>query len=425
MYRVEKHMVNKGTELFDECDKLCFLCKNLYNATLYAVRQHFFNTGKYLNYNKVNKMFKEEHNPDYYALNTKVSQGVMRLVDDNFSSFFALKKKPETAESANIPKYLHKTNGREVAHFNNQAFSFNNKRVPKGYIKLSGTTIMFKTKVENPAYVKVTRQNSCTYLILVGYDVKETELIKDTENYAAIDLGVNNLATLTFSNNKPIIINGRPVKSINRLYNKELAKRQSKQDSYIESVKKVDVNKAKSIKHRTAMMDKITNTRDNKINDYFHKSTHYIVNQLVKNHTSILIIGYTKGWKQGTNTGNKNNQNFVQIPFLKFVNMLQYKCADKGIEVIIQEESYTSKASFIDNDYIATYNVDDILNNPSGYRKHRGLYITKGKIKLNADVNGSLNIMRKGLKVSRDIDIYNKIDRVEACSTPAVFTVKQ
>lgn len=422
MYEVEKHIVKSGSKLFEECDKLCFLSKNLYNATLYAIRQHYFATSEYLGYNNVVKLFIEQHNPDYYAMNTKVSQLTIQLVDANFSSFFALLKKPETAISANIPKYLHKTNGRQVAHFNNQAFSFNTNRVPKGYIKLSGTNIMFKTKVDNPEYVKVTRLNSQTYIILVGYEVPEVK-IAPNDNFASIDLGVNNLAAITFTNAKPIIINGRPVKSINRFYNKEIAKLQSKQDLYRESITKQGKD-TKDIPYRTKLMDKITNNREQKINNYFHKATHYIVNQLVSNNISLLIIGYTKGWKQGINMGDKENQNFVQIPFLKFVNMLKYKCADKGIEVVIQEESYTSKASFLDKDYIATYGVDDNLNNPSGNRTYRGLYTSKNNTRINADINASLNIMRKYLKVSRDIDIYDRIDLVGACSTPSVFTVK-
>ena len=421
MYNVEKHIVKKGSELFKQCDELCFLSKNLYNATLYAIRQYYFEHNEYLGYKDVCKRFVEEHNPDYYALPTKVSQKVIQLVDNNFKSFFSLVKKKSA--TAKIPKYLHKTKGRQELHYNNQAFSFNCKNVPKGYIKLSGTNILIKTRAEKPTYVKITRLNSTAYVILIGYEVREAEPVINS-NYAAIDLGINNLATVTFTNAKPIIINGKPLKSINQYYNKTLANLQSKQDSYIESVKQVDENKAKSIHKRTNLMNRITTNRNNKVDDYMHKAAHLVMNHLVSNNISKLIIGYNKGWKQDVNLGDSNNQNFVQIPFLKFVTLLENMCMLRGIEVVRQEESYTSKASFIDKDYIATYAIDDNLNNPSGYRQHRGLYITKNKLKINADVNGSLNIMRKYLKVAENIDIYNIIDFVEACSTPTVFTVK-
>lgn len=422
-YEVEKHNVRKGSPLWEKCDELCFLSKNLYNATLYAVRQHFFKTGQYLGYNECNKMFKKQHNHDYYAMNTKVAQFTMKLVDQVYRSFFALLKKSECKDNAKLPKYLNKTKGRQVAHFNNQAFSFNTRNVPKGYIKLSGTDIMFKTKVEKPTYVKVTQNSNGNYLILVGYEVPDVEFIK-SNNYASIDIGVNNLATITFTNSKPIIVNGRPLKAVNQFYNKVMAILQTKQDSYINSVEGLSEEKVKRIPKRTNRMNRVTQIRNNKIEDYMHKASRYVVNQLVSKNISKLVIGYNKGWKQGTNIGDKNNQNFVQIPFLKFVKMLEYKCTDVGIQVILREESYTSKSSFIDKDYIPTYGKDNEDFNPSGKRIYRGLYQTKDKFILNADVNGSLNILRKYLKEAENIDIYSIVNSVEVCSTPSVFTVK-
>ena len=422
-YQVEKHIVKREDPLWILCDELCFKSKNLYNATLYAIRQHFFDTGEYLDYNHIYEKFVSEHNPDYYAMNTKVSQKTMMLVNESFKSFFALLKKPECKDNAKIPKYLNKTDGRQVTHFNNQAFSFNNSRVPKGYIKLGGTKIMFKTKVEKPSYVKVTKGANDVYLILVGYEVEEVEPIVN-DNYASIDLGVNNLATVTFTNGKPFIVNGRPLKSMNQYYNKRLAELQTRQDNYINSVEAVDKNKAKSIPKRTNLMNAITNNRNNKVLDYLHKASHLIVNQLVSRNISTLIIGYNKGWKQGINLGDKTNQNFVQIPFLTFVEMLKYKCANVGIKVILREESYTSKSSFIDGDFIPTYGINDEGFKPSGYRRHRGLYVSKNKTLINADVNGSLNILRKYLQETENINIYGIIDSVEVCSTPVVFTAK-
>lgn len=363
-----------------------------------------------MNYNDAYKVFVQENNEDYYALNTKVSQHVMKLVDQNFKSFFA-KLKEHKDGSAKIPKYLDKVSGRQVAHFSNQAFSFNTRTVPNEYIKLSGTDIIFKTKVENPSYVEVTKDSTGNYLILVGYKVEDVEFVENN-NYASIDLGVDNLATLTFLDKSPIIINGKPLKSINQFFNKELARLQSKQD--------LSKNKYK----RTARMSRLTNKRNNKINDYMHKASRYIVNQLVSNNISKLIIGYNTGWKQGTNFGDTGNQNFVQIPFLKFVKMLTYKCTDLGIRVVFREKSYTSKSSFLDRDDIPTYGKDDANFKPSGHRKYRGLYVSKDKIEINADVNGSLNILRKYLKVAENTDIYDLVNLVEVCSTPLVFTIK-
>lgn len=408
-YEIEKHIIKKSNRLWRLCDDICFRSKNLYNSTLYLIRQYFFKTGKFLKYNDAYKVFVHENNSDYYAMNTKVSQHVMKLVEHNFKSFFSKLKKNKDG-SNKIPEYLDKLNGRQVAHFSNQAFSFNTCTVSDGYIKLSGTDIVFKTKVENPVFVEVTRDSTGNYLILVGYKVDDVEFFENN-NYASIDLGVNNLATLTFLDKSPIIINGKPLKAINQFYNKEISKLQSKQDL------------SKDKYRRTARMNRLTSKRNNKINDYIHKASRYIVNQLVVNSVSKLIIGYNKCWKQGTNFGDTNNQNFIQIPFLKFIKMLTYKCADLGISVVLREESYTSKSSFLDHDDIPTYGNDANFK-PSGHRKYRGLYVSHNKTNINADVNGSLNILRKYLKEAKNIDIYDLVNLVEVCSAPSVFTVK-
>ena len=150
----------------------------------------------------------------------------------------------------------------------------------------------------------------------------------------------------------------------------------------------------------------LSNWRDNKISDYLHKASRYIVNQLVSRHVTDLVIGHNKKWKQGTKLGKKTNQNFVSIPFNKFIDMLTYKCALVGISVHSVDESYTSKASFLDRDFIPDYKPTDLTKHKfSGRRKCRGLYKSKNFIQfLNADVNASLNIMRKFFQQHTEID---------------------
>ena len=130
--------------------------------------------------------------------------------------------------------------------------------------------------------------------------------------------------------------------------------------------------------------------------NYLHKASKFIVNQVVSNSLNTIVIGYIKGWKQETNLGKKNNQNFVQIPFEKLISLISYKARLQGINVFLQEESYTSQVSFLEGDYIPTFSKDDFKKNPSGKRIKRGLY-SSPKGLLNADVNGSLNILRKFL----------------------------
>ena len=212
----------------------------------------------------------------------------------------------------------------------------------------------------------------------VVYEVKEIELKEDNKRYCGIDLGLNNLATVTSNVAQSYIINGRPVKSINQYYNKKKAYLQSKLSG----------------KQRTSnRIQRLTLKRNNKVKDYFHKSTAYIVNQLVSDSINTIIIGQNKDWKQDINIGKRNNQSFTSIPHSTFINMLKYKCRLKGINVICREESYTSKSSFLDLDPIPDLKEKNV--DFSGMRIQRGLYRSKNGSVINADVNGSYNIMRK------------------------------
>lgn len=129
-----------------------------------------------------------------------------------------------------------------------------------------------------------------------------------------------------------------------------------------------------------------------------HKASAMLVNQLDSSGIDTLVIGYTKGWKQDTDMGKVNNQKFVNIPFNRFISDLEYKCRQKGIRVILHEESYTSKCSFFDD--------EEITKHETYCRKRvaRGLFKTKEDKLINADLNGSLNIMKKALS---SVDEWN------------------
>lgn len=407
MKLVEKHIIKKNHRYYKELDHICFLAKNLYNSTLYVIRQYYFETHKYMNYYEVNKLFTEIKQVDYCALPRKVGKLIQQLVDKNFKSFFALLKLIKSGKynkSVHIPKYLDKVKGRQVVTYTHQALSFKHK----GYVKLSGTNIEIKTNKQTIKFVRVVPKNG--YIVVeVGYELEKIPTLSNNDRYASIDLGINNLATITSNVTKPIIINGKPLKSINQYYNKQI--------SYYNSILQTVNNQYTS--NRLKSLGRI---RDNKIDDYMHKASNFIVNHLVSNNINTLIIGYNEGWKQDTNMGNKCNQNFVQIPFLKFVRMIEYKCQLRGINTKRQEESYTSKCSFLYQDYIPTYGVDDELYNPSGKRIYRGLYKNNNNTYINADVNGSLNILRKYLisKVAWNENLFS--DLVEVCSAPLVKT---
>jgi IS605 OrfB family transposase len=351
------------------------------------VRQYFFENNKYLSYVENYHITKKQDS--YKELPTKVSVQTIKLVDQNFKSFFALLKKKNNnqyKERVNIPKYLDKINGRYITKFTKQALG---KRIFKktGKICLSQTEIYINTRLkdfDSINEVRIIPRNN-HYIIEVVYEKQELELKIDNNRYLSIDLGLNNLATCctNIDNFIPFIINGKPLKSINHFYNKELSYYKSKLEKE---------NKRKKSKR----INKLTNKRNNKVNNYLHKSSRILVNQLVSNNINTLVIGNNKEWKQDINIGKRNNQNFVQIPHGRFIEMLKYKCKLLGINVILQEESYTSKASFLDLDEIPVYGKTHNIKF-SGRRMRRGLYKTNKGILLNSDVNGSYNIMRKAI----------------------------
>lgn len=383
MQLVERHNIAKGSQYYEILDHECFLSKNLYNATLYQVRQEFINNGKFLNYYTIQKKFQDEHQKDYCALPTKVSQKIMKCVDNEFRSFFNAVKSYKTNPSKfsgrpKIVKYKDKKNGRYMLIYNYQAIS---KKIldSKSLVKLSGIDVYIKTKVRynDLCEVRVVKRVN-SYVVEVVYNVKDVEERGDNGLYAAIDLGVSNFATFVSNKTgfKPMLIDGKEIKSYNRYYNKELAKKKSILENR---------NNQKS----SNGTKRLTEKRNNKINDFIHKASRYIVNQLVSNNINTLIVGHNKTWKQDVNIGGVNNQNFAQLPHSEFIDKLRYKCKLAGIRFIEQEESYTSKCSFLD--------LEDICKHEkyTGRRIKRGLFKSGNGVLINADVNGAYNILRK------------------------------
>jgi len=393
MQLVEQHIIKSNNELFSECDRVCLLSKNLYNYANYIVRQSFTNkeNSKYLNYYDMNKLLKNEK--DYCSLPRKVSNQTLMLLDKNWKSFFASikswsKNKTKFTGRPSLPKYLDKSKGRFVSTYEKGAISI--KELKKGFVKLSGTNISVKTDKQNINQCRVIPRNGF-YIIEIIYTIPNIEQKPDNGRYSSIDLGLNNLATISSNVIKPIIINGKPIKSINRYYNKKLAKLRSNKNS-------------------KSKIHSLCNKRNNKIKDYLHKSSRYIVNHLVSNGINTLVVGHNKGWKQDINIGKVNNQKFVNIPYDMFINMLKYKSEMAGIKLILNEESYTSKCSFLDGEDIKKH------EKYMGKRVKRGLFKTSSGKFINADLNGSLNILRKV--------VGNFNYSIEVCSTPRVITLK-
>ena len=403
MILVQRHQIKPSSSMYQELDHLCFLSKNLYNATMFEVRQHYFKTGKHLGYCQVNKQFQEINQPDYRALPAKVSKHTQMLVDRGFKSFFALLKKKQKGEydqPIQIPRYL-PVDGRQVLEYEKGALSFKKE----GHIHLSKTEIYIPSTFpkEDVQAVRLVPKNG--YIVMEVLYKREAKKTKVNNNrVVGIDIGVNNLAAVVSNVFDAFIINGRPLKSINQFFNKELAS--AKSDLKIRHDKK-----------KSKKTNRLWRKRTNKVNDYLQKASTYLVNQFVSNDITTVVIGYNKNWKQDINMGKKNNQNFVQIPFRQFINMVAYKCYLEGITVYEQEESYTSKCSFLDDELIQKH------EKYRGRRVKRGLYKTSTGKLVNADINGACNILKKFLLKKEAWNEEISSDLVEVCSTPSVTKV--
>ena len=398
----ERHVISENHPLFEECAYLCHLSKNLYNATLYTQRQWFFE-GSFKSYPVVNKLFTLENQPDYRALPAKVAKQTQMLVQQNFSSFFALLKKAQNGEydkPVRLPRYLDK-DGLYVIVYEKGALSFKEA----GFVKLSQTSIKIKTSIsrEQMTNVRIVPKGN-HFVIEVLYDVEKPVVDEnDFSRIAFVDPGMNNLMTVTSNVFSPILYNGRPAKAINQLYNKQRAKIQSclpfrKPSIDAPSCKQINAVLKPYQTKTSKLLQAITKNRNYRIHDLFHKITTHLVNHLVKNNVKVLIFGHNVGQKQDIQMGSKTNQNFVSLPFTKLICMLQYKCERFGIRFIVTEESHTSKCSFLDLESVEHHN--DYV----GRRVKRGLFKSAKGVRINADINGSLNIGRKYLT---SINVYS------------------
>jgi len=369
--RVERIQVNRNHELWNYCDKMCFAAKNLYNYANYITRQEFIKNNKWVRYKELRKILKEHKT--YKNLPAQTSQQTLRLLDRNWKSFFrAMEEWRRDSSKFNgrpkLPKYK-KEDGRSIAIFTNQQC-----KIRDGYLTFPKTDLRLKTRItENLREVRIVPKG-CVYVVEIVYEKEIAEIKRLPKRIAGIDLGLNNFVTLV--NNigiKPIVINGKVIKSINQYFNKKRAEFMS----YVGN---------RGISRR---IKKLTLKRNNKIKDFMHKTSRFIVNWCKENNIDTLVIGYNSGWKQEIELGKVNNQNFVSISFYDFINMLKYKCEEEGINFILVEESYTSGCSFLDRE-----EINKTSYNPQR-RIKRGLFKSNKGILINADVNSAYNIIRK------------------------------
>ena len=388
MQLVERHLIKPNHELYATLDGLTFKAKNLYNHGLYLYRQSYFEHKKnpdnpVLSWVGIDKSLRRQGHEDVRALPSKVASAVLRNLGDVVSSYWKLvrlKRKGGLAQNPKLPSYLHKTDGRYPLSFNYQTFGSKRGSNQELILCPKSLCLPIPTRVENPKQVRVVPKHN-NFVIEVIYDTEE-RAPRRTSRYAGIDLGVDNFATVTFSTkNKPLIVKGLELKSINQGYNRLIAKAQS----LLPDTQKT----SKSIHRLWSRRSWVLQTR-------IHQMTAFLATLFDEMQIEKVFIGKNINWKQDLPFGKAVKQRFAYLPYETFIEQLRYKCQLRGITVVVQEESYTSKASFLDNDDIPVYGETE---NPrfSGRRITRGLYRAGDGRMINADVNGSYNIMRKGL----------------------------
>lgn len=380
MYLVEQHIITLNDKRYKDLDRICLLSKNLYNAALYIIKQEFLNTGKWIRAGELNKKMIMENNIDHRALSGSSSQQILMALDKSLKSYFSAIKawkrnNKKFTGCPKFPRYKHKTRGRNIFSYSYAQFKHKGDLIyfPK---KEGLSPLRTRCKEGTVKQVRFIPKSDC-YIIEVVYESVSKEQLHDNNRIMSIDLGVNNLASIvTNVSNKPILIDGRRIKSINQYYNK-------KRSNIQQQIKKVNG------KENSRRLMSLTRKRNNKIKDYLHKASKEIINTCLKENITTLVVGHNDGWKRNVNLSKRNNQNFVSIPFEMFISMLRYKSERQGLRFVEVNESHTSKCSSFDLESVGHHDIY------VGRRIRRGLFRTRNGVLINADVNGAYNIMRK------------------------------
>jgi putative transposase len=365
--------------LWKVVDENCFYSKNMYNYGNYTIRQEFINNGLWIRYNQLDKLC--HHSDPYKELMSQPSQCVLSSLDKVWKSYFQAIKEWKKNQGKflgmpKLPKYL-KKDGRYPWLIKNNSCRIEDGRLKFVIKRLSGVTFPTKAKGRLVAVRFVPKGGNYVLEIITEVDVPEIGEDFESKRIASIDLGVNNFVTM--ANNigqRPIIINGRGVKSINQYYNKRKAAVQS------------DL-KRRNDKNWSKKLDDLTFKRNMRIKNFMHNVSRKIVNYCVENDIDTLVLGYNKEWKQECQLSKLTAQKFAYLPYDMLLKQLEYKCQDAGVRFVKTEESYTSGTSFLDEEQPTEANYN------KSRRIQRGLFQSNTGRLINSDVNGAYQIMKK------------------------------
>ena len=385
----------------EHLDEYAFACKNLYNSTLYEYRQMFFNGEGMISAYDMFDIMSTFDSP----LPAKVKQQVIMQVAKNIKSFYANK-------NAKLPKYLDSRTGRANIILTNQAIS-RIKFDKENKISFNFQNEMFEYDITNLknklqltfADIKQVRvvYKFKKYQVILVVNEKQKQKTSGSK-IMAVDLGLDRIMSVVYGTSK-VLFDGKQLKRINHRFNRSLAKLQSERDLlknqwiklqcqlekmdydavfYYELSMEFNFNEEK-YKKLIRKQSHITN----RLKYCLHWLSRRLIELCVSNGIGKIVIGYNKEWKQDINLGKRTNRNFVQIPHKTLIDYIQYKAAEYGIVVKLQEESYTSKCSFLDHESVQKHAAY------KGKRIHRGLFQSKYGKQIHADINAAYNIAKK------------------------------
>lgn len=379
MERTERHVINKNHPMYEACDQLCFQSKNIYNLCNYTIRQAFIKDGVVKKYGDLNKELK--HTDAFKKLGSNSAQMVTKILCKNWKSFLVAvkdysKNHDKYFAKPKIPKYL-KKDGRFVCTLTNWQTQIHDGYLYFAFKRLKPFNNMFRTRVTgHHLSTRIVPKGGC-YILEIVYRAEPKQIDLDKNRIFSIDLGVNNFVTMVNNiGEKPIVINGKGIKSYNQYWNKEIANYRS-------------IAKTTNNLNWTKRLQQLTDKRNFKIDYFMHCASKWIIDYCIKHNVGTIIVGKNNKWKQECDMGRFTNQRFVQLPYEMFISKLCYKCENFGIQFIENEESYTSGTSCLDNELPIKENYN------KARRVHRGLFVSNKGIKINADVNAAYQIMKK------------------------------
>jgi len=407
MFGCQQILINPDSELKAILEFICGESKKLSNCAIYLNRQTYFKTGRFIG--KFDLITELKTNPHFSSLYSQAAQQVVGGVAESFSSFMELLKgiKQGTVDQKpKLPKY--KTGELCLVAYPSQAVKLKPEglRFPLG-LKVKawfGIDAFYMPMPSNLAFgdireYRILPRNGCFYLELV-YKTSVVAPMLDQSNVLGIDHGINNWLTCVSNVGTSFIVDGLRIKSTNQWYNKRVAELKEGQPQAFWS------------KQLAATTEK----RNRQMRDAVNKAARIVINHCIENNIGTVIFGWNKGQKDSANMGAKTNQKFVQIPTAKLKGRIEQLCEQYGIRFIETEESYTSKASFLDSDQLPVFGEKPEGWKESGKRVVRGLYRSAKGLLINADCNGAANIIRK-VAVTLGLDLSG-ISR-GALKTPA------